>query len=124
MDTPLYRSSPHLESLNEKAEYFDVPDIDTKIQTDNNPHYWLQQDLLQVTNFQYKFFRNITLTDNTIPQIKVFSHFLLKYFRINHQLLWEQKDQTAFVILPHVLTETELLPFIIEILSNTLFTKT
>ena len=54
---------------------YDVPDIYTKMQTHNNPHYWLQQDLLQVTNSQYQFFQNITLTDDTIPQIKVFSHF-------------------------------------------------
>ena len=38
LDTPLYRPS-HLESLKEKPGYFDVPDIDTKIQTHNNPHY-------------------------------------------------------------------------------------
>ena len=113
MDTPLYRPS-QLENLKEKADYFDVPDIHTKIQTHNNPQYWLQQDLLQVTSFQYKFFRNITLTDDTIPQIKVFSHFLLRYFRSNYQLLWEQKDRTAFVNFPHVLTEPELLPFIIK----------
>ena len=113
MDTPLYRPS-QLENLKEKANYFDVPDIHTKIQTRNNPHYWLQQGLLQVTSFQYKFFQNITLTDDTIPQIKVFSHFLLKYFRFNYQLLWEQKDRTAFVNFPHVLTEPELLPFIIK----------
>ena len=55
LDKPLYRPS-HLESLKDKADYFDVPDIDTKIQTHSNPHYWLQQDLLQVTNFQYKIY--------------------------------------------------------------------
>ena len=40
-----------------------------KVQRHNNPHYWLQQDLLQVTIFKYNFFQNITLTDETIPQI-------------------------------------------------------
>ena len=113
VDTPKYRPSL-LESLKEKAIYFDVPDIDTKIIRHNNPHYWLQQDLLQVANFQYRFFQNIILDVDTIPQIKIFSHFLLKFFRFNYQLLWEQKDQNAYVNFRQVLTDTELLPFIIR----------
>ena len=68
-DRPQYRPSL-LESLKGKAIYFDVPDIDTKIIRHNNPHYWLQQDLLQVTNFQYRFFQIFILDDDTIPQIK------------------------------------------------------
>ena len=80
LDTPLYRPSL-LESLKAKAYYFDVPDLDTNVIRHNNPHYWLQQDLLQVTNFQYRFFRNISLHDDTIPQIIIFSHFLLKFFQ-------------------------------------------
>ena len=113
LDTPLYRASL-LENLKEKTDYFDVPDLDTKIIRHNNPHYWLQQDLLQVTNCQYRFFRSISLNDDTIPQIKVFSHFLLKFFSFNYQILWEQKDQNAYVHFPQVLTETELLTFIIR----------
>ena len=113
LDTPLYRPSL-LDSLKEKADYFDVPDLDTKVIRHNNPHYWLQQDLLQVTNFQYRFFQNISLDDDTIPQIKVFSHFLLKYVRFNYQILWEQKDQNAYIHFPQVLTETVLLPFLIR----------
>ena len=113
LETPLYRSS-HLETLKQKAEYFEVPDLETTIQRHDNPHYWLQQDLLQVTTFQYKFFQDLILNDDTIPQIRVFSHFLLKFFRFNYQLLWEQKDQNAYINFPQVLTETELLPFIIR----------
>ena len=113
LDTPLYRPSL-LDSLKEKADYFDVPDLDTKVIRHNNPHYWLQQDLLQVTNFQYRFFRNISLDDDTIPQIKVFSLFLLKFFRFNYQLLWEQKDQNAYIHFPQVLTKTEFLSFLIR----------
>ena len=41
LDTPQSRP-PLLESLKEKAIYFDVPDIDTKVIRHNNPHYWLQ----------------------------------------------------------------------------------
>ena len=65
-ETLLYLPS-HLEDLKHKSEYFEVPDLETRIQTQDNPHYWLQQDILQVKNFQYRFFINITLTDDTIP---------------------------------------------------------
>ena len=113
LDTSLYRPSL-LDSLKEKADSFDVPDLDSKVIRHNNPHYWLQEDHLQVTNFQYRFFQNISLDDDTIPQIKVFSHFLLKFFRLTYQFLWEQKDQNAYIHFPQVLTETELLPFLIR----------
>ena len=74
-DSPLYLPS-QLEDLKHKSEYFEVSDLETKIQTHDNPHYWLQQDMLQVKNFQYKFFNSITLTDDTLSQIKVFTNFL------------------------------------------------
>ena len=54
-DTPLYRPS-HLQDLKHKSESFEVPDFKTKIQRHKYPHYWLQQDILQVKNFQYRFF--------------------------------------------------------------------
>ena len=66
------------------------------------------------SNFQFNFFQNIILNDDTRPQTKVFSYLLLKYFRFNYQLLWEQNDQQAYVNFPHVLTDSELLPFIIK----------
>ena len=78
-ETPLYLPS-HLEDLKHKSEYFDVPDLETKVQTHDNPHYWLQQDISQTKHFQYRFFTNITLTDDTIPQVKIFTQFLLKFF--------------------------------------------
>ena len=110
-DTPLYLPS-HLEDLKHKSESFEVPDLETRIQTHDNPHYWLQQDILQVKNFQYRFFNNITLTDDTIPQ--VFTQFSLKFFRFNYQLLWEQQDQQAYIHFPQILTQTVLLPYIIK----------
>ena len=112
-ETPLYLPS-HLDDLKHKSEYFEVPDLETRIQTHDNPHYWLQQDILQVKNFQYRFFNNITLTDDTIPPVKIFTQFLLKFFRFNYQLLWEQQDQQAYINFPQVLTETELLSYIIK----------
>ena len=51
-DTPFCLPS-HLEDLKHKSECFDVPDLETKIQRHDNPHYWLQQDIAQVKNFQY-----------------------------------------------------------------------
>ena len=80
-ETPLYLHS-HLEELKHKSENFDVPDLETKIQTHDNPHYWLQQDILQTKHFQYRFCYNITLTDDTIPQVKIFTQFLIKFFWI------------------------------------------
>ena len=112
-DTALYRSS-HLEDLKHKSEYFEVPDLDTRIQRHDNPHYWLQQDILQIKNFQYRFFNNFILTDDTIPQVKIVTHFILKFFRFSYQLLWEQQDQQAHINFPQILTQTELLPYIIK----------
>ena len=111
LDTPLYLPS-HLENLKEQHEYFEVPDLETKIQRHNNPHYWLQQDNAQIEHSQYRFFQNIILDDDTVPQIKIFSHFLVKFFRFNYQLLWEQQDQNAYIHFPQVLTELELLPYV------------
>ena len=102
-----------METSKEKADYFDVPDIDTTTKRNNNTHYWLQQDILQSTTFQTKFFQNVILNDDTLPQIKLFSHFLLNYFRFKYQLLWEPKYQNAYINFPHVLTKIGLLPFII-----------
>ena len=112
-DTPLYRPS-HLEDLKQRSEYFEVPDLETRIQRHDNPQYWLQQDILQVKNFQYRFFNNITLTDDTLPQVKYFTQFSLKFFRFNYQMLWEQQDQQAYISFPQILTQTELLPYIIK----------
>ena len=51
---PLYRPS-HLQELRHRSEYFEVPDLDTKVQRHDNPHYWLQRNILQIKNFQYIF---------------------------------------------------------------------
>ena len=39
---------------------------------------------------------------------------MLKFFRFNYQLLWEQQDQQAYIHFPQILTQTELLPYIIK----------
>ena len=74
LDTLLYLSS-HLESLKEKHDLFEVPDLETKTQRNDKPHYWFQQDILQIKQFQYRFFQNIILNEDTVPQIKIVSHF-------------------------------------------------
>ena len=86
LDTPLYLPS-HLESLKEKHDFVELPDLETKIQRHDSPHYWLQQDILQIKQFQYRFFQNIRLNENTVPQIHIFLHFLLKFFRFKYHLL-------------------------------------
>ena len=87
LDTPSYRPSL-LENFQRKHQYFGVLDIDSKITRQNNPQYWLQQDGLQIKHFQYYFFQNLTLNDDTIPQIRVFARILSsKFFRFNHQLM-------------------------------------
>ena len=46
-DTP-FDLPPHLEDLRHKSDYFDVTDLETKLQRHDNPHYWLQQDIEQI----------------------------------------------------------------------------
>ena len=44
LDRPLYRPSL-LENLQRKHQFFEVPDIDSKIIRQNFSRYWLQQDI-------------------------------------------------------------------------------
>ena len=64
------------ENLQQKHQYFEFPDIDTKINRQNFPHYRLQNDLLQDTQIQYNFSEKLTLNDDIIPQIEVFARSL------------------------------------------------
>ena len=86
LNTPVYLPS-HFESLKEKHEYFEVPDLETMILQHSNPHYWLQQDILQIKQFQHRFFQNIILNGDTVPQTEVFPTFLLKFFRFNYRII-------------------------------------
>ena len=67
----------------------------------------------QITQFQYNFFQNLTLKDDTILQIKVIARIFLIFFRFNYQLKWVQQDQSAYTNFPQVFEEIDLLPFII-----------
>ena len=104
-------------ALNDLERYinnFDVEIIERLVNPEDNPHHWLQTDILRIQNFLYHYFEDLTLKDQTIPQIKVVSLFLRKYFRFNYQLLWSQQGQPAFTAFPNNFTVDEWLPFIIS----------
>ena len=103
-----------LDDLQRYIDNFDVETIETLVNPEDNPHHWLQTDILQIQNFIYHYFKDLTLNNQTIPQIKVISLFLRKYFRFNYQLLWSQQDQPAFTEFPDQFTSEECLPFIIS----------
>ena len=69
---------------------------------------------MRIQNFQYHFFKYITLNEQTIPETKVISIFLRKYFRFNYQLLWSEQNQPAFAAFHNHFTADEHLPFIID----------
>ena len=103
-----------LDDLQRYIDNFDVKIIETLVNPEDNPHHWLQADILRIQNFIYHYFKGLTLNDQTIHQIKVISLFLRKYFRFNYQLLWSQQDQSVFTEFPDQFTLEECLPFIIS----------
>ena len=103
-----------LDELERYINNFDVEISERLVNPEDNPHHWLQTDILRIQNFLYHCFKDLTLNDQTIPQIKVISLFLRKYFRFNCQLLWSQQDQPAFTAFPKHFTVDECLPFIIS----------
>ena len=82
LDTPLYRPSLR-KNFQQKHQFFQVADIDSKITSRNNTHYGSQQDIVQITHFGYYFFQKLTLNDDTMPQIQVFAIFILKFFFVS-----------------------------------------
>ena len=74
----------------------------------------MQADIIRVQKFLYQYFKDLTLNEQTIPQTKVISLILRKYFRFNCQLLWSEQDQPAFTALHNHFTADECLPFIID----------
>ena len=113
LETPKF-SSNALDELERYINNFEVEIIERLVNPEDNPHHWLQTDILRIQNFLYHYFKDLTLSDQTIPQIKVISLFRRKYFRFNYQLLWSQQDQPAFTALPNHFTADECLPFIIS----------
>ena len=103
-----------LEELKQYIHNFEVEDLERLIVTHNNPHHWLQTDIVQIHIFLYHYFKDITLNEQTISQTKIISLFFRKYFRFNYQLLWSQQDQPAFAAFHIHFTADECLPFIIN----------
>ena len=113
LETPKF--SPNaLDELERYIKNFDVDIIERLVNPEDNPHHWLQTDIFRIQNFLYHYFKDLTLNDQTTPQIKVISLFLRKYFRFNYQLLWSQQAQPAFTAFPNHFTVDECLPFIIS----------
>ena len=65
-----------LDDLQRYIDNFDVEIIERLVNPEDNPHHWLQVDILRIQNFIYPYFKDLTLNDQTIPQIKVISLFL------------------------------------------------
>ena len=84
------------------------------IVTQNNPHHWLQTDIIKIPIFLYHYFKDIIINEQTISQTKLISLFLRKNFRFNYQLLWSEQDQPAFAAFHNHFTTDECLPFIIK----------
>ena len=113
LETP--KLSPNaLDELERYISNFEVEIIERLVNPEDNPHHWLQTGIIRIRNFLYHYFKDLTLDDQTIPQIKVISLFLRKYFRFNYQLLWSQQDQPAFTAFPNHFTADECLQFIIS----------
>ena len=73
LDPPQYLPS-HIEGLKEKHDYFEVPDLETKLPRHDNPRCWLQQNVLQMKQVQLRLFQIIILNEDTIPQIIIVSN--------------------------------------------------
>ena len=73
-ETPKF--SPNaLEELDHHVAIFEVEVIERLVDTQTNPHHWLQADTVRIQNFLYHYFKDLTLNDQTIRQIQVFFSF-------------------------------------------------
>ena len=107
---PLYLPS-HLESLKQKHEYFEVPDLETKIQLHNNPHYWFQQGY-KSNNFKTDSSRTSYSMKIRYHKSKSFPVFINISSRQLPITMGTTRSNTYFNF-PQVFTETELLPYLI-----------
>ena len=103
-----------LQELEHYIHNFEVEGIERIVTTQDNPHHWLQTDIIRIQSFLYHYFKDITLNEQSKPQIKLTSLFLRKFFRFNYQLLWSEQDQPASTVFTTHVTADECLPFIIK----------
>ena len=113
LENPNY--SPNaLQEIERYKHNFEEEDIERIVVSRDNPHHWLQTDIIQIQSFLYHYLKDITLNEQSISQIKLISLFLRKIFRFNYQLVWSEKDQAAFTAFTTHFTADECLPFIIN----------
>ena len=106
LEDPKY--SPNaLQELERYIHNFEVEDIERIVITQDNPHHWLHTDIIRTQSFFDHHFKDITLNEQSIPQIKLISLFLRKFFRFNYQLLWSEQDQSAFTVITTHFTADE-----------------
>ena len=103
-----------LQELERFIHNFEVEDIERRVITHDNPHHWLQTDIIRLQSFLYQFSKDIALNEQSIPQIKLLSSFLRKFSRFNYQLLWSEQDQSNIAVFTTHFTADECLPFIIN----------
>ena len=100
-----------LQEIKRYIHNFEVEDIVRIVIPQDNPHHWLQTDIIQIQSFLYHYLKDITLNEQSISQVKLISFFLRKFFRFNHQLIWSEKDQAAFTAFTTHFTADECLPY-------------
>ena len=103
-----------LQEIERYIHNFEVEDIERIVISQDNPHHWLQTDIIQIQSFLYHYLKDISLNEQSISQIKLISSFYRNFFRFNHQLIWSEQDQAAFTAFTTHLTADECLPFIIN----------
>ena len=113
LENPKYRPNA-LQELERYIHNFEVEDIERRVITQDNPHHWLQTDIIRIHSFLYPYFKDITLNEQSKSQIKLIASFLRKFFRFNHQLKWSEQDQAAFTAFTTHFTADECLPFIVN----------
>ena len=113
LEIPKY--SPNaLQEFEKYIHNFEVEDIERNVIVQDNPHHWLQTDIIRIQSFLHHYFKDITLNEQSIPQIKLKFSFLRKFVRFNYLLLWSKQDQSAFTVFTTHFTADESLPFIIN----------
>ena len=70
LENPKY-SPQALQELERYIHNFEVEDVERIVVTQDNPHHWLQTDIIRIQNFLYHYFKDITLNEQSIPQIKL-----------------------------------------------------
>ena len=103
-----------LQELEQCIHNFEVEGFERIVTTQDNPHHWLQTDIIRIQSFLYHYFKDITLNEQSKPQIKLTSLLLRKIFRFNYQPLWSEQDQPASTVFTTHFAADECLPFIIN----------